>query len=253
MGLVWACEKFHPYIYGIDFELVTDHKPLQAIYSPRSKPCARIERWVLRMQPYTFKVVYTPGHLNIADSLSRLLSSDSLGQGNLGKAAEEYVRFVAVAATPAAMTTREVGDASKQDEELSVVRDCIQIGVWDNCPYKQYVAVSSELCYVGYIVLRGTRIVLPQKLRARAIALAHEGHLGIVGTKQTLRTKVWWPGLEKAAEKYCRTCHGCQLVGKYDPPEPVQSTTLPDGPWQDLAADFLGPLPSGESVLVVVD
>ena len=58
LALVWACEKLHPYIYGIDFELVTDHKPLQTIFSPRSKPCARIERWVLRMQPYTFKVVY---------------------------------------------------------------------------------------------------------------------------------------------------------------------------------------------------
>ena len=30
---------------------------------------------------------------------------------------------------------------------------------------------------------------------------AHEGHLGIVGTKQKLRSKVWWPGMEKDAKK----------------------------------------------------
>lgn len=40
---IWACETFHPYIYGIPFELITDHKPLEVIYGPRSKPCARIE------------------------------------------------------------------------------------------------------------------------------------------------------------------------------------------------------------------
>ena len=57
LALVWACEKFHAYIYGLDFELVTDHKQLEAIFSPKSKPPACIERWVLRLQPYQFKGV----------------------------------------------------------------------------------------------------------------------------------------------------------------------------------------------------
>ena len=43
------------------------------------------------------------------------------------------------------------------------------------------------------------------------------------------------------------------MVSQPTPPEPVKSTTLPNGPWQDLAIDLLGPLPSGDSVLVVVD
>ena len=33
----------------------------------------------------------------------------------------------------------------------------------------------------------------------------------------------------------------------------MTSTTLPEGPWQDLAVELLGPLPSGHSILVVVD
>ena len=65
--------------------------------------------------------------------------------------------------------------------------------------------------------------------------------------------KVWWPGMERDAEKYCKTCHGCQLVSCPTPPEPIRTTPLPTGPWRDLAIDLLGPLPTGESILVVVD
>ena len=102
-------------------------------------------------------------------------------------------------------------------------------------------------------MLRGARIIIPSKLQPRTLALADEDHLGVVGTKQNLRTKVWWPGMDKAAERHCRACHGCQLVARPDPPEPIRSTSLPDGPWQDLAVDLMGPLPSGHSLLVIVD
>ena len=56
LGIVWACEKFHVYLYGTTFKMWTYHKPLEFIYSARSKPSARIERWVLRLQPYSFSV-----------------------------------------------------------------------------------------------------------------------------------------------------------------------------------------------------
>ena len=32
LGIVWACERIHMYLYGTDFEILTDHKPLQFIY-----------------------------------------------------------------------------------------------------------------------------------------------------------------------------------------------------------------------------
>ena len=57
---------------------------------------------------------------------------------------------------------------------------------------------------IAQLVLRGTRMVIPSKLQPRTLALAHEGHLGVFGTKQNLRTKVWWPGMDKAAERHCR-------------------------------------------------
>ena len=249
LGLVWACERYHAYIYGMRFDLVTDHKPLEVIYGPRSKPSARIERWVIRLQPYDFRVVYAPGQSNVADPLSRLLSQNETASHQHG--AEEYVRFVAISATPAALTTREVEEASAVDEELKALREAIKTGRFEKCT--AYAPAAGELCVIGQLVLRGTRIVLPSKLRPQAISLAHEGHLGIVGTKQNLRSKVWWPGIDKAAEKFCKSCYGCQLVARPNPAEPLTSTTLPQGPWQDLAVDLLGPLPSGHSILVVVD
>ncbi|KAK7102592.1 hypothetical protein V1264_020788 [Littorina saxatilis] len=252
LAIVWACEKFHPYIYGLSFDLLTDHKPLQIIYGPRSKPSARIERWVLRLQAYTYNVIYIPGKENVADSLSRLLQSSTTSPSVLAEEAEAHVHFIASSATPNAVTAEEIDQAASEDDELQAVRQCLETGRWENCD-KLYVAVSPELCTAGNLVLRGSRIIVPKKLRPRILALAHEGHLGIVGTKQNLRTKVWWPGMEKAAEKYCKSCHGCQLVSRPNPPEPVRSSKLPSGPWEDIAIDFLGPLPSGHSVLVVID
>lgn len=72
LALVWSVEHFHIFLYGKEFDLVTDHKPLEVIFGPKSKPCPRIERWVLRLQAYKYKVIYRPGKMNIADPLSRL-------------------------------------------------------------------------------------------------------------------------------------------------------------------------------------
>ena len=66
--------------------------------------------------------------------------------------------------------------------------------------------------------MRATRIVIPKNVRATVLTIGHEGHLGVVSMKQRLRTKVGWPKLEKDVEKFVRTCDGCQLVSRPDPP-----------------------------------
>lgn len=55
-----------------EYKLVTDHKPLVTIFGPRSPPYAHIERWVVRLQSFKYKIVYLPGKTNIVDPLSRL-------------------------------------------------------------------------------------------------------------------------------------------------------------------------------------
>ena len=95
--------------------------------------------------------------------------------------------------------------------------------------------------------------MIPNILRKRVLALAHEGHQGVVKMKERLRSKVWWPGVDKDAELKCRECYGCQLVTKETVPPPVKTTRMPERPWQDLALDLLGLMPTGESLLVLVD
>lgn len=254
LGLVWACERFSLYVFGTSFELETDHKPLEHIYSVKSKPSARIERWVLRLQGYDYTVVYRPGKTNIADALSRLRISNNVDNSGDNY---DFVRMIAQESTPIALSPREVERASEHDEELVAVRECISKGNWDKCnlPAKSrlsYLCVKEELCVLGKLVLRNSRIVVPRALRERVLSLAHEGHPGIVKMKSLLRTKVWWPNLDKDVENLCKTCHACQVVGPYSNPEPMERVK-PSGPWQDLACDCMGPMPTGEQLFVIVD
>ena len=204
---------------------------------------------MLRLQPYNFVVKHIPGKENIADSLCRLNGVKGVSINN---DAEEYIRHVAENATPMVMSIQEIERESDVDAELSQLRKCIRTGEWDNAP-SHYKVVRQELSTLGQLVLRGTRLLIPSRLRKQVLDLGHEGHQGVVKTKQRLRTKVWWPGIDRQVEEKCRTCHGCQLVGQPTPPEPLRHTPFPDQPWKDLAADLMGPLPSGDYVLVVVD
>lgn len=92
-------------------------------------------------------------------------------------------------------------------------------------PFK---AIRTELCCAGKLLLRGTRIILPEALRQRAIQLAHEGHMGILKMKQRLRSKLWWPGMDADVEKYVKLCHPCELLQRDTPPEPVKRSVLPE-------------------------
>jgi hypothetical protein len=71
LGIVWGIEKFHRYLFGVEFVLETDHKPL--VYLQTAKTLnPRLMRWALKLQPYRFRVESIRGRDNIgADYLSR--------------------------------------------------------------------------------------------------------------------------------------------------------------------------------------
>ena len=156
LALVWACERFHLYVHGPPkFDLVTDHEALKVIYSTKSKPSARIERWVLRFHPYNYQVCYVSSRKNIADALSRLTK---IVASNQSQDDDEYVRMVALHAAPAALKIKEIERISPEDPELWAVRKCLVEERWNGAP-KQYLPVRNELTFIGHVILRGTIIV----------------------------------------------------------------------------------------------
>lgn len=56
LAVVWGYEHFHLYLFGNQFKIISDHKPLESIFNnPNSKPPARIERWRLKLQQFSIK------------------------------------------------------------------------------------------------------------------------------------------------------------------------------------------------------
>ena len=73
LAVRWARERFYLYLYGIKFEICTDHKPLVTALSAKSKPpSARIVRWRLYLQQFQYTLTHIPGKANTADVLGRL-------------------------------------------------------------------------------------------------------------------------------------------------------------------------------------
>jgi len=88
----WAIKHFHLYLYGANFTIVTDHKPLEGIFNkPHLKPPTRIERWMLGLQQYTLKTRYEPGKFNPADYMSRYaLPLVHINHLSINNPADEY-------------------------------------------------------------------------------------------------------------------------------------------------------------------
>lgn len=251
LALVWAVERFHYFLFGRFFELITDHKALETLFGPKSKPCARIERWVIRLMSYKFKVIFKPGKTNIADPLSRLLKQIDT-QTNASEEIEEYIRWIVSYAEPKAIKIDEINEFSARNDAILAVKTALNGNQWleKAIAFKPF---ANELCFAGNILLRGTRIVMPQDLREQTLQLAHEGHPGMTVMKRRLRAKVWWQKMDMHTEEFVKKCRGCILVSAQSAPEPLRRTVLPTAPWEFIAIDFLGPLTSGHNLLVIVD
>ncbi|XP_054745936.1 uncharacterized protein K02A2.6-like [Anastrepha obliqua] len=61
--------------------------------------------------------------------------------------------------------------------------------------------------------------------------------------KSRIRAKVWWSLVDREVEAY---------VSQSNNPEPMKRHASPDGPWQCVAADLLGPLPNSDYVFVLI-
>ena len=116
-------------IYGHYFTIVIGHKSLRIIYGSRtSKPSQRIERWMLRLQPYSFCVIYKSRTDNPTDYFSRHPTTTCRKQEQMK---EGYGNSVVHNSVLKAMALDEISHAIDQDRVLKGLRAAIRLNQWD--------------------------------------------------------------------------------------------------------------------------
>jgi hypothetical protein len=60
LGIVWGVKRFHAYLYGRYFSLLTDHKPSVSIFHPEKgiSTTARMQRYALFLSGYDYDIAY---------------------------------------------------------------------------------------------------------------------------------------------------------------------------------------------------
>ena len=239
LAVVFGCSKFHKYIYGKpDVKIESDHKPLENILKkPIHNAPMRIQRMLLKLQPYSFSLVYTKGKdIGLADCLSRFPCTPGTQQ-------LEDDLMICKIDTFFSPQHEEIVQATQEDEELVELKRIIFMG-WPE--YKNDVPVEIRM-YWGYreelstyngVVYKGNRVVVPKSLRSRMVKMLHKSHLGMVGTKQRARDLVFWPSMNAELEEVVVKCEVCLRHRNKQQKEPLIVHSLPDRPWSKVGGDL---------------
>ena len=249
---MFGVRRFHQYLYGRPFVLVTDHRPLCKIFGSKqgipSMAAAWMQRWALTLSAYQYSIEHINGTANnCADCMSRLpLSGQTLDS------AERIHVVVQMDDIP--VTAMKIGKEPKRDKELSIVLKSIQHGHWpsdttvDLTPFrKRYM----ELSVLDGCILWGSRVVIPAAFRQSLLQELHTTHLGISRMKSLTRSYVWWPGLDLQIEEVCCACVECCAANRNPPKVPAHPWIIPQHPWQRVHVDHAHF--GGRLLLVAVD
>lgn len=72
LAIVLAVENFRHYLYGKEFLIITDHKPLVYLFNVKNTN-SRLFRWRIILMEYRFQIMHRQGSQNVvADALSRV-------------------------------------------------------------------------------------------------------------------------------------------------------------------------------------
>lgn len=263
LACVYACEKFYSYIYGKNDVIVeTDHKPLvNIIRKPIADAPARLQRMLLRLQLYTFKMVYKPGKfLYIADTLSRAVEPNP----NANTASDPREHFAAQAQVCAVVASNPLTDThfmplqkqTQTDIELQSVMQYINNGWPDhkqNCvdSAKPYWCYKDEL-FISYdLVWKGNRVVVPKSMRNEMLKRIHIGHLGLEKCKLRARETIFWPNINSQLEDYITKCGVCLSCKNENKKETMISHDIPNRAWSKIGTDCFHF--NGEKYLLVID
>ena len=258
LSIVFACERFHQYIYGARVEAETDHKPLIPLFTKPLNQCPlRVQRMLLRLQKYDLNVQYTPGKFLVtADALSR---SNPKLKGVDHKLIENIELDVDMILTTMPISDRRLEEIRREtanDPELMSVMKTILAG-WPlqraNCnpAVAAFWHVREQLSTADGLILRGTRVVIPRSMQKMVLKKIHEGHMGIEKSRRRAREHVYWPGLNTHITEMVEKCAECRLYARNNTSEPLRPHEIPTRPWQKVGTDLF--THGNKNYLVVVD
>ena len=255
LSLVFGVKQFHNYLYGRNFTLVTDHKPLTTILGPKKcippLAAARLQRWAIILSAYTYQIEFRPtqAHAN-ADGLSRLPLSDNTTEGRSSEPRDFNISQI----ESIPVTSSQLRRATYRDILLSKVLKYTKRG-WPTEvkePLRPFWNRQDELTIEDDCLLWGGRVVIPLKLRAKLLEELHRDHSGMMRMKAVARSYLWWPGLDREIEEMVRGCQSCQAVKNAPPGANLQPWAWPPQPWKRVHLDFAGPV-EGSMFLLAVD
>ena len=203
-----GCMKFELFVLGHTFTVVTDHKPLVSLFNSPTK--FRVERITLKLQGFDFNVVHKPGKWNPSDFLSgHPLPARHLSAEELEESQELECHLLKALQIPSALSLYEIQEESSVDPIVSKIISGLKTDTLKvNDPaIKDYAKVVDQLSIAHGILLKGERMVIPPSLVKKVVHIGHEGHQGIVKTKQLLRSLVWFPNMDKLIEKHIAKWH----------------------------------------------
>ena len=250
LAVVYGCERFHTYLFGREFVVESDHKPLESIHLKNLTAAPpRLQRMLLRLQPYDLTIRYRPGkEVLLADALSRLSPRE---RGPV-KGMDVQIHLVQFSSDK----MRELRDATNKDSELSALRETIIAG-WPELQkevpsvLKPYWPYRDELSVENGLVMKSDRVVIPKCLQPSILSTIHSAHQGIEKCKLRARTCVFWNNINKDIEALVSRCPTCQEHQRSQQHETLMPHEIPTRTWQIVGTDIFHH--DGEDYLLICD
>ena len=128
IAVVYGCEKNCLYLLGRPFTIYSNHKPITTILNKcKTIVPLHIERLILCLQGYDFKIAHISSNENISDNSSRHPFAHPQESNQYLK---EYISFVCKNACPKALTLDDVKQAAKNDKTLQKLKYLILENKW---------------------------------------------------------------------------------------------------------------------------